>query len=155
MNQFLVEIESEVDVDEQLASQIMSAAVTALICEGVDEPVELTVLLTSDERIRELNRQYSGEDKVTDVLSFPAGDPMPGAECYIGDIVISVPTAVLQALTTGHSITNEMSLLTIHAILHLLGYDHADADGKRIMWSRQNKILAKLGISPFEDSRLT
>jgi probable rRNA maturation factor len=153
MNQFLVEIESEVDVDEQLASQIMSAAVATLIHEGINEPVELTILLTGDERIRELNRQYSGEDKVTDALSFPAGDPMPGAESYIGDIVISVPTAVLQALTARHPISDEMSLLTIHAILHLLGHDHADADGKRVMWSRQNKILAKLGISPMEESR--
>lgn len=155
MNQFLVEIESEVAVDEPLTSQIMVAAVATLIHEGIEEPVELTILLTSDERIRELNREYSGEDKVTDVLSFPAGDPMPGAESYIGDIVISVPMAVLQASAARHSITDEMRLLTIHAILHLLGYDHADADEMRNMWSRQNKILAKLGVSPVEENRLS
>jgi probable rRNA maturation factor len=155
MNQFLVEIESEVDVDEQLASELMSVAVTTLIYEGVDEPAELTILMTSDERIRELNRQFLGEDKVTDVLSFPAGDPMPGAENYIGDIVISVPTAVLQAHAAGHSITDEMSLLTVHSILHLLGFDHSDAGEKLTMWSRQNKILAKLGVSPIEESRFS
>jgi probable rRNA maturation factor len=101
--------------------------------------------LTSDERVHELNRDFLEIDKVTDVLSFPSGEPMPGAPAYLGDIAISVPTAELQAEQGGHGASAELQLLTVHAVLHLLGYDHATEAEMVAMWASQAEILLDMG----------
>ena len=89
----------------------------------------LTIALLSDQKIRNLNRQYRKIDKVTDVLSFPF--TRAGAESdYLGDIAIAAGVAKRQAKSAGHSVQNELRLLALHGFLHLLGYDHKSDNGK-------------------------
>ena len=99
--------------------------------------------------MRELNRHYRNEDMTTDVLSFPAGEPLPGdveAGGYLGDIAIAVPTAERQAAAKGHTAPAELQLLAVHGVLHLLGYDHLDAAEKAAMWREQAAVLRRLGL---------
>lgn len=113
---------------------------------------ELTVVITNDEQVRELNRIYRGVDAPTDVLAFchasKAEESIPPSmgDVYWGDIVISYPRAADQASTYGHPIEEELMLLVIHGTLHLLGYDHEQASDKEEMWRVQNVALAKMGI---------
>jgi probable rRNA maturation factor len=144
MNQFHVEVHVEKPEFEDLQPLVQTAVVTALTYEEVQPPAEVTVLLTDDAKIQRLNKEFLGEDKVTDVLSFPAGGAMPGADTYLGDIAVSVPTAERQAKGAGHDLADELQLLTVHAVLHLLGYDHAETDEKNRMWSVQKAILTQL-----------
>ena len=108
----------------------------------------LTVVLTDDHKVRQMNEEYAGEDHATDVLSFPSGDldPETGVP-YLGDILIAVPIAQKQADEKGHDLGDELSLLAIHGTLHLLGYDHADEESKNRMWSLQTAALQSLGIT--------
>src|SRR5215212_5237244 len=89
----------------------------------------LTMVLTTDRRIRTLNRTWRGIDKATDVLSFPAGGD-PGPARHLGDLVISRETAVRQARNEGHSLATELRVLALHGLLHLLGYDHERDSGR-------------------------
>jgi len=89
----------------------------------------VTLVVTSDRRIRVLNRTWRGQDKATDVLSFPAGDD-PGPAPHLGDIVISRETAARQARHEGHSLATELRVLALHGLLHLLGYDHERDSGR-------------------------
>jgi probable rRNA maturation factor len=91
--------------------------------------VSVTVVITSDRRIRRLNRIWRGTDKATDVLSFPAGDD-PGPARHLGDLVISRETATRQARNEGHSLATELRVLALHGLLHLLGYDHERDSGR-------------------------
>lgn len=122
-----------------------AAAEATLAHEAVPLPAGLTLLLTNDEHLHELNRAFRGEDKPTDVLSFayegPTGPEMAG---YRGDIAISVETARQQAETAGHSLLAELRLLTVHGVLHLLGYDHDEPAAQAEMWAAQNAILHSL-----------
>jgi probable rRNA maturation factor len=91
------------------------------------------VVLTSDARVRALNRRYRGVDKTTDVLSFPLqdgdGTPRPQSLRHLGDVVIARGTALRQARRVGHSAETELRVLALHGLLHLLGYDHEDGSG--------------------------
>ena len=110
---------------------------------------EVSLTIVSDEEISELNKQYRNTDKTTDVLSFPLGEPdYESRAVVLGDIVISAPTAIRQASEYGHTVEREMAFLTIHGMLHLLGYDHVlkDKSDEKIMFAKQEKILQKLGI---------
>jgi len=113
--------------------------------EKVSDKVEVTLVITGDEQIQELNLEYLGNDAPTDVLSFPSDeiDPDSGFR-YLGDIILSYPRAAEQALASGHAVSAELELLIVHAVLHLLGYDHADPIGKAKMWASQTSILSKL-----------
>jgi probable rRNA maturation factor len=91
---------------------------------------EVHVLMTGDERIRELNRVYLDSDRPTDVLSFPDGDELPSGRRLLGSIVISIDAARRQASTEGHDETRELCELVLHGALHLLGYDHESDDGE-------------------------
>jgi probable rRNA maturation factor len=112
----------------------------------------LTVMVTDDAEIQELNRTYRHIDAPTDVLSFGETDQAdgfvaPAGEArYWGDIIISYPRALEQAATYGHPPQEELALLVVHGTLHLLGYDHEQADDKDKMWVAQNAALAQLGI---------
>jgi probable rRNA maturation factor len=109
---------------------------------------EMTIVFTGNDQIREMNRKFAGEDKVTDVLSFPDGSTDPDSELrYLGDILIAIPVAREQAKARAIELQNEISLLIVHGTLHLLGYDHANPDDKSVMWDLQNKILKELGVS--------
>jgi probable rRNA maturation factor len=109
---------------------------------------QVTVLLTTDDAIRKLNRKFRGKNKATDVLSFPAEGPNrgTGAETISGDLAISVTTALGQAAEQGHSLSTEIKVLILHGLLHLAGYDH-EADNGR-MARRERKLRAQLKIPP-------
>jgi probable rRNA maturation factor len=102
---------------------------------------EVSVLLTSDEAIKKLNRQFRGKNKATDVLSFPAE---PGPEKMAGDLAISVATARRQAAEQGHALAVEIKVLMLHGLLHLAGYDHETDDGE--MARLERKLRARLGL---------
>lgn len=109
---------------------------------------EVTVVVSDDAQLQQLNRQFLGVDAATDVLSFPAGfiDPDSGAP-YLGDVLISYPRAETQASAAGHTVENELQLLVVHGLLHLLGHDHLEEEDKARMWAAQAEILERLGVS--------
>jgi probable rRNA maturation factor len=109
---------------------------------------QVTVLLTTDAALRDLNRRFRGEDKATDVLSFPAKplqNPKP-AERVAGDVAISVETARRQAAEQGHALTCELKVLILHGVLHLAGYDHESDAGR--MQRRERQLRRRLGLPP-------
>ena len=132
-------------VDEALFER---AAEMTLEHEGASQAVEATLVLTDDDQLHELNHQFLGIDAPTDVLSFPSGevDPDTGS-AYLGDVVISYPRAVAQAAAGGHPVEDELQLLAVHGMLHLLGYDHAEEGEKAAMWAAQADVLRSLGAS--------
>jgi probable rRNA maturation factor len=109
---------------------------------------EVAVMLTDDARIRELNKEWRGQDKPTNVLSFPAAQP-PGAPepLMLGDIAIAFETTRREAETEGKPFQNHLSHLAIHGFLHLLGYDHLNDDEAEEMEALEREILASLGIA--------
>lgn len=146
MSAYLVQVERDVPVSDEIVERIRRAALSTLRHETVDGPAELTLLLTDSGRVRQLNNDFLGIDRATDVLSFPLGDPLPGGGRHLGDVAIAVPVARAQADAAGHTLEAELALLTIHGVLHLLGYEHA-ADGDRErMWYLQERLLAELGL---------
>ena len=140
----MIHIESEIPFAEHLLER---AANAALEHQSHSLDSELSIILTTDARLQELNLNYLGIDAPTDVLSFPASetDPETG-ERYIGDILISVPRAQAQAEAAGHPLEAEVQLLVVHGVLHLLGHDHAEAEEKARMWKAQAEILERLGL---------
>lgn len=113
---------------------------------GGDTDVDITIILTDDAQIHELNKQYRGIDAPTDVLSFPSGDTDPDSNrLYLGDVVISYPRAQAQAEAGGHPVEAELQLLVVHGVLHLSGYDHVEEQGKSGMRAAQAEILVLLG----------
>ena len=141
----MIHIESETSFPEDL---LEGAARTALEHQDESSEAELSIILTNDARLHELNLNYLGVDAPTDVLSFPASetDPETGRP-YIGDILISVPRAKSQAEAAGHPLEAEVQLLIVHGVLHLLGHDHAEAEEKACMWKAQQEILERLGLA--------
>ena len=103
---------------------------------------QVSVLLTTDARIRRLNRQFRGKDKATDVLSFPASQSMGGK--VAGDLAISVPTARRQAHEQVHTLAIEIKVLILHGLLHLAGFDHECDDGR--MARRERRLRARFGL---------
>ena len=108
--------------------------------ERASTPVDLTVLLVSDGQIRALNRRFLGRDHSTDVLAFPAG------EGYLGDIVVSVDRARVQARAAGHPPGTEVAFLAAHGTLHLLGHDDATPRARAAMLRRQRDLLGEVGV---------
>ncbi len=139
---------------------IQRAISAALREEKVPDDCEVSVLLTDNEGIHELNRDYRGVDRPTDVLSFPANELSPGefdadlcerdpetGRVFLGDMAISLEKCEAQAEEFGHSFERELMYLTVHSTLHLLGYDHVDeAEMKRQMRGREDVIMSRLGI---------
>jgi probable rRNA maturation factor len=144
--------------DLRLPSARTLARFLALAQETIWLRGQVTILLTTDAALRKLNRQFRGKDKPTDVLSFPAEGSFPAdgsfpaegsvpgsaAEKIAGDLAISVPTALKQAIEQGHSLTTEIKVLILHGLLHLAGHDHHADNGK--MARRERQLRAKLGL---------
>lgn len=141
-----IQPEFELDFLENTAQEVLRH-------QHASEDADVTLMLTGDEQIQELNRQFLEIDEPTDVLSFPADfiDP-DNQHTYLGDVVVSLPRAGAQALAGGHPVEDELKLLVVHGMLHLLGYDHAEPAGKDEMWAAQKDILESLGtnVSPSE-----
>ena len=118
---------------------------TAMLHLQVDDR-ELSVLLTNDAGIHPLNRDWRGKDRPTDVLSFSQMDSVdvPGAPRLLGDVVISVETARRQAEERGHELARELTVLLVHGIVHLAGYDHEEDDEAEVMEAIEREILAQL-----------
>jgi probable rRNA maturation factor len=137
-------------MDPSLSRRLEAAAMATLQHEG--QSGEVAIVLTDDLSIQELNRDFLGEDAPTDVLSFSSQEEAgpfvsaPEAGGYLGDVIVSYPRAVQQASEQGHSVEQELDLLVVHGLLHLLGYDHALEEEKALMWSHQESILA--GLEP-------
>lgn len=146
----------EVQIDEAYAEAVrpawlQQAAEATLQAEGQPSG-EVTVVITGDAEIQALNRDYGEADAPTDVLSFAAREGEPfvlpeEASAYLGDVIISYPTAAAQAAGQGHAVQEELALLTVHGCLHLLGYDHADDVEQERMWARQEVIMAQVRAS--------
>jgi probable rRNA maturation factor len=142
-----------VQVDDEFADRVaaadLAAAVSATL-EAEGRAGEVTVVITTDEAVAELNAQYRQTEGPTDVLSFPAQDPTPGFVTapemadYLGDIIIALPFTERQAAGLNRPLRDELRLLAVHGTLHLLGYDHAEPDEEADMWARQDAILARL-----------
>ena len=139
--------------DENLENLVNKAVSGALEFEEIDFDCEVSVTFTDNDGIRELNREYRNKDSATDVLSFPmyafTEDDMPDTDFSVelGDIVLSLERAMEQSEEYGHSYEREVAFLTVHSVLHLLGYDHElseedDAD----MRERQRKIMENINI---------
>ena len=137
------------------AAVIRKAAEKALLAEGIDIPCLISVMLTDEEGIRTVNREYRGVDRETDVLSFPLNELKPGefdpgicerdwetGAVMLGDMMISLPACEKQGEEFGHGFDREISYLTVHSVLHLLGYDHMDeGEQKRQMRARETAIM--------------
>ena len=127
---------------------------TAVIAEeGLTDSYEVSVTIVDDAQIHELNKKHRSIDRPTDVLSFPLGEggkydvnPETGA-CQLGDIVISIERAVAQANLYGHTLNREIGFLTVHSMLHLLGYDHEKGGMDLVrMREKEEAVLTKLGL---------
>ncbi len=151
--------DAEVAVPEGLEAHLTAVISKTLEMEEVAIPCEISILLTDDEGIHQINLDQRGIDRPTDVLSFPmfeleAGMPPTEEEIDLatgliplGDMVLSLERAQAQAKEFGHSVLREFSYLTVHSVLHLLGYDHMDeGEMKAQMRGREEAILGELGI---------
>lgn len=130
------------------APETVEAAVAAALAhEGREGTV--AVLITDNENIRVMNRDFRSVDAATDVLSFPAaeGEGVPADGDFLGDIAISLERARAQAEEYGHSLKRELSFLAVHGTLHLLGYDHIDGAERAKMFALQEKILEEMNIT--------
>jgi len=131
------------------ANWLQSVAEQVLTAQGADSDVELGLVITSRERVRQLNKSYRGKDEPTDVLAFymtsAAGEIFvapPDGVHHLGEVIISYPQAVIQAKEHQHSIKKELAILIIHGVLHLLGYDHEEPKQERQMRGRETEILS-------------
>lgn len=146
-------IEEGIEVDTD-ADWMQGVVEKTLLSESAPPNVEISLVITGQERIRELNREYRGRDRPTDVLSFslseqPENEPEafigpPDGLLHLGEIIISYPQAVIQARESSHSVKKEMAVLIVHGVLHILGYDHEKAELKPAMVAREKEILESL-----------
>lgn len=149
-----------VQIDEKFQAAIPPAALKSAIntaAQVVDDRIKpacsLTVTVTDNETVAQLNQQYRGIAAPTDVLSFehvpdpdfPTHDP--DLADYLGDIIIAYPVAQAQAEAGGHAPQEEVTLLAVHGLLHLLGYDHDTPARRAEMWAAQQSIMARLGLA--------
>lgn len=151
--------QGKVAIDSKIERLIEEAVVTTLQIEGFDVESEISIILVDDCKIKDINREHRKIDKATDVLSFPIADMFEGhLECdfgdcdldqdllLLGDIVISMETASLQAQEYGHSLERELAFLITHGMFHLLGYDHMKEEKEKIMIDKQEQVLTKMGL---------
>ena len=147
------DVQKTVKVPSGVRLLIRKCCHAVLQLEGFQGDAEISVRFVDNEMIRELNREYRDIDRETDVLSFPLGEngvydrnPATGA-ALLGDIVISVPKAMEQAEEYGHSLDREIGFLTVHSMLHLLGYDHVNGGLQAVrMREKEEQVLTLLGL---------
>lgn len=146
---FNVEIQNdnEYSIDE---AQLIAAVQTVLSQQNADLESTLTVVITDNDSVADLNRQFRGVDSPTDVLSFPADEPpveIPDEPPYLGDLIIAYDYATDQAKEHNHPLNDSLALLVIHGTLHLLGYDHDTPENRAEMWAEQEAAVKAMGIS--------
>lgn len=145
--------DKDVKVPTGVRLLVRRCCTAVLVHEEFDGSAEVSVTFTDDEEIRRLNKQYRSIDRSTDVLSFPLGENgvydvnMDTGAKLLGDIVISIPHAVEQAERYGHTLQREIGFLTVHSMLHLLGYDHVNGGIESVrMREKEETVLTKLGL---------
>jgi probable rRNA maturation factor len=156
---YIEDEQTAVTVKEEQLDLLQKTVMQCLKNENFKLGCEINILLTDNESIRQINKQHRDIDKPTDVLSFPMADIKNGEILSIqgdvdidegllllGDIIISMETALKQSEDYGHSLDRELAFLTAHGVFHLLGYDHIDKDTESDMISRQEAVLEKLGL---------
>ena len=147
--------QDSMEITYKLKRLVRLSVEAALAFEGYGNTCEVSVTFTDDAGIRELNRSFRNIDSATDVLSFPLfdfeGSEEPAVdelENMLGDIVISLERAEAQAEEYGHSFEREVAFLTVHSMLHLLGYDHVNSEEEELdMRRRQTAIMEMLGLA--------
>lgn len=158
-----IEVGFEVEEPGLDARAVTAMASRALELEQVTDRASLSIVITDDATVHELNLEYRGVDSATDVLSFglsdlaqPAGDENPAPEfvlppettMQLGEVVVSHDTAARQAAEHGRALDHELAHLVVHGILHLLGHNHALPDEERVMRAREDAILQACGYPP-------
>lgn len=148
-----IEERISIQVDETFVAEVdtpnLAGVIAATLAAEGRPDAAVTLVITDDAAVADLNRQYRAVDGPTDVLSFPAQEPAPGfvsapeADTYLGDILIALPFTRRQAAELGKPLADELRLLAVHGTLHLLGYDHAEPDEEAVMWARQDAILGR------------
>ncbi|MBE5770424.1 MAG: cytidine deaminase [Clostridia bacterium] len=166
-----LEIEWNVEEIPGVVEDLSRTAAECVKAEGIGKKVYAHLTITDHEEIRQINREYRGIDRATDVLSFPSTDCTPEKTlghcekkllremdetgyCFLGDIIISLPRAQEQAEEYGHSLKREMAYLTAHAMFHLMGYDHMEEEDKRRMRAMEEKALGLAGAARVTDEEL-
>lgn len=158
--------QSKIEITEEIEKSIANIIEYALREEKVNIPCEVSVVFVDNEKIRELNRENRNIDKVTDVLSFPMLEYPKGkvfknvyenfnfpdtdldeGSLVLGDVALSLEKAKEQSLEFNHSFIREVVYLTIHSVLHLLGYDHMEEEEKIVMRKREEEILEKFNLT--------
>jgi probable rRNA maturation factor len=149
-NPYLITVQMEPEYEEKLdAGALHRLALGVLEAEGVEGPLEVGIVVTTDTEVLSLNKQYLGHDYNTDVLSFSMEDESEEHDFvtpeerapYLGDVVISYERAAEQAPDYGHSTDREVATLLAHGLLHLLGYDDAQEEGRERMHARQRELV--------------
>ena len=138
--------QDNITITEAMKDLIEKSIKAVLKVEELDDDVEVSVSFVGDEEIRELNRDYRGVDKSTDVLSFPMDDEFIIDNRILGDVIINTRRVMEQAEELGHSHERELSYLTVHSVLHLLGYDHMEDEDKIEMREREKLSMKELEI---------
>ncbi len=141
-------------ITHRLKMLVRASVLATLSYEGYGQKCEVSVTFTDNEGIRAVNKEYRGIDAPTDVLSFPLTDfdgadepPTDEPEISLGDIIVSLERAEEQAKEFGHSFEREVAFLTVHSMLHLLGYDHETGEEDEAdMRKRQSDIMDVLGL---------
>lgn len=134
------------DITDEILNIVTKTVEKVLELENFDDDAEVSVSFVGDEEIQELNRDFRGVDSSTDVLSFPIDDEFKICGNILGDVIINMKRVMKQAKEFGHSNERELSYLTCHSILHLLGYDHIDEDDKKIMREKEKNVMSELKI---------
>jgi len=143
------DVESAIDVKATWLRRVVRGALASA---DLRDAVEVGLLLTGDDRVWRLNRDYRGEDRTTDVLAFVLEESEvafprpPDALPTLGQVVVSYPQAVRQAAEYGHTVEREVAFLVVHGLLHLLGFDHQRPDDEARMLSKQEAIMTSLGL---------
>jgi probable rRNA maturation factor len=157
MVNLLVDIEEGLERFSALQGVVAAAVSRAVERTGGPEKAQIGLLVVGEEAMRDFNLEHRGQDRPTDVLSFPlleAGeeitqadiDPQTG-EVVLGDIVLSLPAAERQAAEYGHSLAREAAYLAVHGTLHLLGYDHENGDEGKLMRKLEEAVLEAAGLA--------
>lgn len=150
----LTDNRTDFEISGEIMEAVEKACLETLKYEEFDEDCEISLSFVTNEEIHQINRQFRSVDAPTDVLSFPQltfeegeeADVNENGEIVLGDIIISVERAKEQAEEYGHSLKREITFLTVHSMLHLLGYDHMEKDEEEDMFRRQKEILEIAGI---------
>ena len=148
----ITDSQKKVRIPTGLRMLVRRACIAALREEKFEGSAEVSVTFVDDEEIREMNRRFRNIDSATDVLSFPLGEngeydvnPATGAK-LLGDVVISLERAKTQAEEFGHSLEREVCYLTVHSMLHLLGYDHMQPQEKAEMRLKEETVMTRIGL---------